>query len=110
MISYFEASLSQLSIHKAGNKLLDETLSLSEHSLKINDEVLDGLLMQYFLSPFEKVNEIYRLYHPTGDLNLNEVFHFAEMIFKGTDTFHESTQQIARHLYFCIGLCNKKLI
>jgi hypothetical protein len=99
MISYFEASLSQLSIHKAGNKLLDETLSLSEHSLKINDEVLDGLLMQYFLSPFEKVNEIYRLYHPTGDLNLNEVFHFAEMIFKGTEPFHESTQQIARHLY-----------
>jgi len=83
MFSYFEASVSQLSIHKAGNKLLDETLSLSGHSLKVDDEVLDGLLMQYFLSPFEKLNEIYRLYHPIEDSNLNEAFHFAEMIIKG---------------------------
>lgn len=99
MISYFEASLSQLSIHKAGNKLLDEPLTLSEHPLKTDDEILNGLLMQYFLGPFGKENEMYRLFHATGDLNLNEVFHFAEMIFKDVNTFHKNTQQIAKHLY-----------
>ncbi len=99
MVSYFEASLSQLSIHKAGNKSLEEPLTLSENSLKIDDEVLDGLLKQYFLHPFEKVNEAYRLFHPTSDLSLNEVFHFAEMIFEAPDTFHENTKQIAKHLY-----------
>jgi hypothetical protein len=99
MISYFQASLSQPTIHKVGNKLLDEHLSLSEHSLKIDDEVLDNLLMNYFLKPFEKVNEIYRFDHPTGDLNLNEVYHFAEIIFDDKDTFHENSRQIAKHLY-----------
>jgi hypothetical protein len=99
MISYFQASLSQPTIHKVGNKLLDEHLSLSEHPLKTDDEVLDNLLMNYFLKPFEKVNEIYRFDHPTGDLNLNEVYHFAEIIFDDKDQFHESSRQIAKHLY-----------
>jgi len=99
MISYFQASLSHPTIHKVGNKLLDEHLSLSEHSLKIDDEVLDNLLMNYFLKPFEKVNEIYRFDHPTGDLNLNEVYHFAEKIFNDKDAFHENSRQIAKHLY-----------
>ncbi len=99
MISYIQASLSHPTVHKVGNKLLNEHLSLSEHSLKIDDEVLDNLLMNYFLKPFEKVNEIYRFDHPTGDLNLNEVYHFAEIIFDDKDQFHESSRQIAKHLY-----------
>ncbi|MEO8819233.1 MAG: nucleoid-associated protein [Ginsengibacter sp.] len=99
MISYFEASLSRLSIHKVGNKLLDENLNLSEHPLNIEDEILDGLLMNYFLKPFEKTNEIYRLSHSTEDLNLNEVFHFAEIIFNDKNEFHTNTRQIAKHLY-----------
>lgn len=99
MISYFQASLSDPTIHKVGNKLLDEHLTLSEHPLKIDDEVLNDLLMNYFLKPFEKVNEIYRFDHPTGDLNLNEVYHFAEIIFNDKNTFHENSRQIAKHLY-----------
>jgi hypothetical protein len=55
--------------------------------------------MNYFLKPFEKINEIYRLNHPTEDLNLNEVFHFVEMIFSKKSTFHKNTQQIAKQLY-----------
>jgi hypothetical protein len=99
MISYFESSILQLSIHKVGNKLLDEHLSLSELSLKTDDEILNDLLMNYFLKPFEKVNEIYRFDHPTGDLNLNEVYHFAQLIFNDKNDFHENSRQIAKHLY-----------
>ena len=99
MVSYFEASFSQLSIHKVGNKLLDDPIVLSENSLQIDNEVLASLLMKYLLTPFEKVNEVYRLFHSTGDLNLNEVFHFAEMIFDQPDSFHQQTQQIAKHLH-----------
>lgn len=99
MISHFEASLSQLSLHKVGNKLLDEKLALSERCIKIEDKVLESLLMRYFLSSFEKVNEIYRLYHPTEDLSLNEVYHFTENIFKSPKTFHKNSQQISKHLY-----------
>jgi hypothetical protein len=55
--------------------------------------------MKYFLSNFEKTNEVYRLSHITNDLNLNEVFHFAEMIFEEKDDFHLHTKQIAKHLH-----------
>jgi len=99
MIFYTEASIQQLSIHITGNKLNGEPLVLSETPIDITDAVLGGLLMQYFLNPFEKVNEIYRLYHPTNELGLNEVFHFAEEIFADPTTFHTNSQQIARHLY-----------
>ena len=99
MVSFFEASLSELSIHKVGNKLSDEPLILSEQSSKVEDEVLSGLLMQYFVKPFEKQNEVFHFFHPAEDLNLNEVFHFAELIFQDPSTFHTCTQQIAKHLY-----------
>ena len=99
MVSHFEAVLTQFSIHKVGNKLSEEPLTLSAQPLKVTDEVLGNLLMQYFLSPFEKVNETYRFAHPTDNLQLNEIFHFTELIFSKEDTFHQNTEQIARYLY-----------
>ena len=99
MITFFEAALQQLSIHKVGNKQLGEPLTLSEQPLQLQDEVLESLLMQYFLQPFEKVNEIYRFTHSSGNLRLNEVYHFAENIFEDKDSFHESSEQLAKLLY-----------
>ncbi|MDP4285377.1 MAG: nucleoid-associated protein [Bacteroidota bacterium] len=99
MISHFEATLNSLSIHQSGNKLLDEKYKLSARPFRIEDETLSQLLLQYFLAPFEKVNELYRLSHPSNDLQLNEVYHFAEMIFNNPETLHENSEQITRHLY-----------
>ncbi|SFH09086.1 nucleoid-associated protein [Pedobacter insulae] len=99
MISFSEASLAELSIHRIGNKLQDEFYVLSESSMNIQDEMLQRLLLQYFLSPYEKVNEIYRLAHPNNDLNLNEVYHFASEIFKDGTTFHENSKKLATYLY-----------
>ncbi|MBI3882719.1 MAG: nucleoid-associated protein, partial [Sphingobacteriales bacterium] len=62
-------------------------------------EQLGKLLMQYFLKPFEKINEVYRLSHSSDNLALNELFHFADDIFKSTENFHNNSIQIARHLY-----------
>lgn len=99
MISFTEAFIAQLSIHKTGNKLLDEHIILSEQPIQINDEALSGLLMQYFLSPFEKINEIYRLSHSSDNLSLNEIFHFAQTMFNDNNEFHKNTEQIAKHLH-----------
>jgi hypothetical protein len=99
MISFFEATLSQLSIHRIGNKLLDERFVLSEQPINIDDELLSTLLKQYFMGSYDKVNEVYRLYHPSDDLNLNEVYHFAEAIFADPATFHANSQQLAKQLY-----------
>ncbi len=99
MIASFEASIKQLAIHRVGNKLLDEFYALSDKPIAVNDEVLTGLMMKYFLSPFEKVNEVYRFMHSSGDLNLNELFHFCEIMFDDTDSFHQTSQQITRYLF-----------
>jgi hypothetical protein len=98
MITYFDASLETISIHRPGNKLLDEKYKLSEKPLAIEDEVLNDLLLRYFLSPFEKVNEIYRLSHE-NDLSLNAVFHFAEKIFEDEQSFHDHSKEITKHLH-----------
>lgn len=99
MVTFFEASLEQLSVHRVGNKLQNEFYSLSDQTLKIEDEVLRKLLMHYFLSPFEKANEVYRFTHSSDDLNLNELFHFSSMIFSDQGVFHELSGKITRHLY-----------
>lgn len=99
MITFFEASLAELSIHRIGNKLQDEFYVLSEQSMVIQDEMLKQLLLQYFLSPYEKVNEIYHFMHPNNDLNLNEVYHFASEIFANGDLFHENSKKLATYLY-----------
>ncbi|MHA4893858.1 nucleoid-associated protein [Pedobacter sp. PWIIR3] len=103
MISFFEASLAELSIHRIGNKAQDEHYVLSEQSIAINDNMLSTLLQQYFLKPFEKTNEIYHFFHPNNDLNLNEVYHFAKGIFDDSTVFHENSKELAKHLYEVSG-------
>ena len=49
MISFIDANLSQLTVHKSGNKALNENLVLSEHPIELTDPILEGLLKQYFL-------------------------------------------------------------
>jgi len=99
MISFFEASLTQLSIHRVGNKIQDERYILSEQSIQLKDELLGKLLLQYFLNSFAKVNEVYNFYHATEDLALNEVHYFASQLFNNADSFHKNSQQLTKYLY-----------
>lgn len=99
MVTFYEASLEDLSVHRIGNKIQNEFYSLSDQPLEIDDEVLSRLLMQYFLSPFEKENEVYRFTHSSNDLNLNELFHFSSGIFSDNIKSHELSGQITKHLF-----------
>ena len=100
MFFHQDATFEALSIHRVGNKAQDEFYILSDAPVSLEgDEVLPGLLMQYFMSPFAKVNEVYRLYHPNGELELNEIFYFARQYFKEQLPFHDFSQQISKHLY-----------
>jgi hypothetical protein len=99
MVSFQEASLDQLSIHRIGNKSQNEFYVLSDNPLTLGDEFLNDLLMRYFLSSFEKVNEVYHFMHSTDDLNLNELFHFSSEVFTDSSRFHEVSQNISKYLY-----------
>lgn len=99
MVTFFEASLDTISVHHVGNQSQGELYALSEAPLELKDDVIPGLLMQYFLKPFEKANEVYHLTHSSGDLALNELHHFATMAFENKEKFQEASEQIAKHLY-----------
>jgi hypothetical protein len=99
MVTFFEASLDTISVHHVGNPLQDEMYSLSDAPLELKDEIIPNLLMQYFLKPFEKVNEVYHLMHSSGDLALNELHHFATQAFDDKEKFHEASEKIAKHLF-----------
>lgn len=99
MISFFEASLKMLSVHHTGNKLLEEYYKLSDAPVELTDELLGNILMQYFLKPFEKSNEVYRFYHSSSNLQLNDVFAFISDVFNNQQGFHEGTELLAKHLY-----------
>ncbi len=99
MITFFEAALNTVAVHRVGNPLQDEMYALSDVPLELKDELIQRLLMQYFLSPFEKTNEVYHFMHHSDDLNLNEMHTFAKQVFEDESRFHELSQQIAKHLY-----------
>lgn len=99
MVTFFEAALDKISVHHVGNKSQNEMYALSEHPLQLKDEMITRLLLQYFLTPFEKTNEVYHLMHSSGDLALNEIHHFVTQLFEDENMFHETSEQIARYLY-----------
>src|SRR6478735_3807906 len=99
MVTFFEASLDTMSVHHVGNQTAGEMYALSEKPLELKDEVIPTLLMQYFLKPFEKANEVYHLMHSSGDLALNELHNFATKVFDDREKFQEMSEQIAKHLY-----------
>ena len=99
MVTFFEASLDAISVHHVGNQSQNEMYALSDQPLALKDDIIPNLLLQYFLKPFEKVNEVYHLMHNSGDLALNELHHFATQAFEDKGKFHKVSEQIAKHLY-----------
>jgi len=99
MFYHTDATIGQLAIHRVGNKLRDEFYALSERPVVLQDELLAQLLMHYFLHPFGKVNEVYRMFHPSGTPALNEMYHFSQAFFDEEMDFYELSVQICKHLF-----------
>ncbi len=93
---FLEAGMKSLALHKVGNKTAGEEVVLSAKLLEVS-EVINPLLLQYFLTPF-KSEELYNFTHP-AELELNEVFHYASAIFSDTGCLLEQSQNLAQHLY-----------
>lgn len=93
---FLETNIRNFSLHKVGNKVIDEGYSLSKKSFSVEKDLKD-LLTHYFVTPF-KSNEYYILHHDT-DLNLNEVFVYVTKIFDNPELLHEQSVNLAKHLY-----------
>ena len=99
MFYHTDTTIEQLAVHRVGNKLRDEFYALSDAPFTLEDETLESLLLHYFLQPFAKVNEVYRLTHTSGTLELNEIYHFVASFFEGSMDFHTLGQQVCKHLF-----------
>lgn len=95
MILKDTASINGIAIHKVGNKLT-EGLHLSKSAFQTNDE-LDGLFLDYFLTPFKK-QEYFTFYHDS-DLELNEVYTYACRVFDDPGSLYIQSVSLAKHLY-----------
>jgi hypothetical protein len=97
MIDLNRAILQKISTHYVGNKQNDQELILSNESMTI-DEIMGTRLKDYFLNPMEKVFERYRFTH-SSSLDYNEVYNFVSQSLKEDASFHESSVELARHLF-----------
>lgn len=96
MIITTDAQLQRIAVHKTGNAGRDEGVRLSKSELYVNEEV-NALLSRYFLASFSK-NQYYNLTHESN-LQLNEVYSYAQAIFADESAFFENSENFARHLY-----------
>lgn len=96
MITFTEAQLSRLSVHRVGNKSEDGGIILSEKEVPVHG-VINDVLTTYFTKPF-KPWDFYQFTHET-DLNFNEIYSYARNIFNEPSTLHIESVKIAKHLY-----------
>lgn len=97
MLQFNSARLIFLTVHKAGNKTLEEDLEISKNLLPVSDDNLLNILQRYFLSSFSD-NEVYSFCNDVG-LEQNEMFVLAGNIFANPGDFLNQSQIMAQHLY-----------
>jgi hypothetical protein len=97
MFQFNDIAIEDVIVHHIGSKTEDEGIQLSNLGLDLNDDQLQVLLMQYFLTPF-KPGEMFTLTHPE-DINKNEVYACISQIFADRETFIEQSVNLANHLY-----------
>ncbi|MEL6192546.1 MAG: nucleoid-associated protein [Bacteroidota bacterium] len=98
MVSLREAELKALAVHRVGNKVKNEGYTASNTLFEV-DELMVGILHDYFLSPF-KTEEFFKFSHES-DLGMNEVYAYSRNIFEAIATggLLENSVHILKHLY-----------
>jgi hypothetical protein len=98
MVDFGTATLSKLIIHKVGNKLLEDGVTLSGEliDLKGKDD-LQKVLNTYFLTPFRE--PVYHHFHHVSSIDLNEIYSIVNELFQSTRGFLKKSKDIANILY-----------
>ena len=96
MIEFSEVSLYSVAMHRVGNKLRDEGVSMSNKEITL-DFSTEEALSRYFFHPFTNA-ESYQFRHDC-DMDLNKVYRTCKDIFNDSTLFVEKSQDIARVLY-----------
>lgn len=98
MLSFEEAKLDKLIIHKVGNKLLEDGVTLSNELIDLSGkDGLSKILMTYFLNPFKE--PAFYNFHHVSSLDLNEIYSIVNALFQSIRGFTKKSKDIANILY-----------
>lgn len=98
MTDFRRAQLRKLIIHKVGNRLLEESVLLSDELTDLSAQPdLPDILKNYFLTPFK--DPVYYHFHHVSSLDLNEIYSIASALFQSTKGFVKKSKDIANILY-----------
>ncbi|GHV66915.1 hypothetical protein FACS1894199_11310 [Bacteroidia bacterium] len=98
MMIFLNCRISDVVIHRIGNKFEEGELEISEHPFSPEDEDLVTLMKDYFLSPFKR--EAYYNFVPIADEYINNpVYQAVDMIFSEKVHFYAQSIKIAEHLF-----------
>lgn len=92
-----DAILKMVSVHVVGNKGTGGELITSKAPLEISEED-KRKIKEPFLSRFTAEAEKYRFHH-LASLDYNEVYNYCLQLLAETNTFHEQSVNIAKHLF-----------
>lgn len=87
---------SKIAVHRVGNKINGESVTLSREPLQLEDEMKE-LLGNYFLSAF-KSEEQFQFYSDSYLAN-NPIYSAVSEIFEDPTQFQSQSENIAKHLY-----------
>jgi hypothetical protein len=91
-----EALIDSLAMHAVGNRVNDESLTLSKTTVNLDDEIA-AILSSFFITPF-KTDKYFNLHHQDGFEN-NEVFKAVASIFDNPANLYESSVKLAERLF-----------
>lgn len=98
IVDFSEVRLRALAVHKVGNKAKGEGV-ISSSELFEFDEIMEGVLLDYFLKAF-KTDAFFKFTHES-DLKFNEVYTYCNQIFEaiGTSELLPQSINMLNHLY-----------
>jgi hypothetical protein len=97
MLNFTDIKLNKIIVHHIGSKSRNEGIKFSKHLLNLKEDIIQTMLLQYFLNPFKTE----ALYHFTDNDNIenNNIYRFASEVFNDPNCFNKESQNIAKHLY-----------
>ncbi|MBI9069609.1 MAG: nucleoid-associated protein [Salinivirgaceae bacterium] len=97
MFDFSEVSLNQLVVHSIGNRTEEEGVKLSKSEMSINDQSVEDILKQYFLSQFK--SDYFFSFTSESDLQINEVYNLIRQVFEEPSNFYDHSVNLAHLLY-----------
>ncbi|MFN0200618.1 MAG: nucleoid-associated protein [Bacteroidia bacterium] len=97
MFDFTQTQLTQAVVHRIGNKARTEGYIVSQKPIQTDTEIVQSLLLKYFLSPF-KGEHLFNFSYE-NEVGKNDLFVMANEIFENPDTLYENSIKIAQLLY-----------